>query len=50
MRYDFGGNYGSVKGVYKRVYRFNSKWVSKKERVIQELEMHLRNHFVGVLK
>lgn len=31
-------------------FQFQLSKLSKKERVIQELEMHLRNHFVDVLK
>ena len=30
-------------GVYERIYRFNSRWVSKKERRMCEFEMDLTN-------
>ena len=35
-------------GVYERIYRFNFKWVRKKEKYLN-FEMDLRNFFVCTL-
>ena len=44
--YGFRGNYGA----YERIYRFNSKWVRKKEKYANsKIEPNLRNFFVGTL-
>ena len=40
-------NYGTT-GVYEGIYRFNSKWVRKKEKYANS-KMDLKNFFVGTL-